>query len=183
MASTFPLHKRLAPAPGIRDKSLYANLAVVQPMLKTAVARRAAAVSEASAEARLKRKVEQANTVLNELEKREAAFGAQIKELQRRKNALAGRIEKIEDRALTLMQDAGLATVAGIRCSFRAQPAAPSLVVDDQSLIPAEYLRQPKTPPPEPDKLAIKAALAKNDELDPAAWGVRLSSKISLIRT
>jgi hypothetical protein len=53
------------------------------------------------------------------------------------------------------MQDAGLSTVAGIRCGFRTQPAAASLVVDDQSLIPAEYLRQPKTPPPEIRRLGV----------------------------
>lgn len=172
----------LAPAPGIRDKALYANLTAVPPTLKTAVARRAAARSEAQAEAHIKTKVEQANGVLDRLEERVQAVAVASKALDQKKRLLARRIERITDAILQEMQDAQLTKVDGIRCSFSARPAAAALEVVDQTKLPAEFLRQPKTPPAEPDKLAIKAALAANDELLPGDWGCKLTSKISLIR-
>ena len=159
----------LAPAPGIRDKALYANLTAVPPTLKTAVARRAAARSEAQAEAHIKTKVEQANGVLDRLEERVKAVAVASKALDQKKRLLARRIERITDAILQEMQDAQLTKVDGIRCSFGAASAA-ALEVVDQTKLPAEFLRQPKTPPAEPDKLAIKAALAANDELLPGDW-------------
>jgi hypothetical protein len=172
----------LAPVHGVRDTAAYANLTNVQPLLKSAVARRAIAASEAQAEAALKRTVEKANAVLDRLEAREKSIAGQIKDLDRRKKATARRIERIEDRILTEMLDAQLATVEGLRCSFRAQTAAAALVVDDQSKIPAEFFRQPKTPPAEVDKVLLKAALAQDPDLDPANYGCKLLSKVSLVR-
>jgi hypothetical protein len=83
---------------------------------------------------------------------------------------------------ITLMQDAGMATCAGIFHSFRLQNAPVALEIVDAALIPACYMRTPKTPASEVDKIALKTALAQNDELDPAAFGVKLTSKTSLIR-
>jgi hypothetical protein len=173
----------LKPVHGIKNKALYANLTLVRPPeTKGAAERKAAAATEAQAQARLKNVVERTNGVLDRLELRQSSLAAEIKRLTKQKNATAARIERIEDKALTLMHEAGLTQVAGIRCNFRAQQAAAALEVTDETKIPAEYLRQPKTPPPEPDKVAIKKALAEDDEIDPAAWGCRLTSRTSLIR-
>jgi Gp157 protein len=160
----------------------YSNLALFPASPKGGAARKLAAVQANDAELTLKRNVERANTLLDRLEAREAAFAAEIKAIQKRKTANAARIAKIEDSILGYMDEAGVQTLAGVRCSMRLQPAAASLVVVDQSLIPAEYLRTPKVPPAEPDKVLIKKALAANEDLDPAAWGCKLVSTISLIR-
>jgi hypothetical protein len=44
------------------------------------------------------------------------------------------------------------------------------VVIDDVALVPAQYMRQPPTPAPEPDKTALSAALKAGSVLD----GVRL---------
>jgi hypothetical protein len=172
----------LKPVHGVRQPAAFSNLTLVHPPLKGAAERKAAAAEELKAEVRLKRKIDQTSKVLDSLDVRDKAIASAIKQLQRRRADNAARIERIEDAALTLMSEAGLSSVTGFHSSFRAQPAASALEVIDQSKIPAEYLRQPKTPPPEPDKVAIKKALGANDELDPAAWGCKLTSKISLVR-
>jgi hypothetical protein len=133
-------------------------------------------------EAQLKRNIERANTVLDRLEARQSEQAAQMKRLQKRKNATCARIARIEDEILAYMDDERLTLVTGIRCTMRAQPAAASLEVIDQKLIPKEYFRQPAAPPSAPDKVAIKAALAANEDLAPADWGCKLVSKISLVR-
>lgn len=160
----------------------YSNLALFPAAPKGGAARKAAASGRNDQEAQLKRNVERANSVLDRLEARQSEFAAQLKRLQKRKNATAARIEKIEDTILNYMDDEGLQLLTGIRCTMRAQPAAASLEVFDEKLIPKEYFRQPPAPPSAPDKVAIKAALAANEELAPSDWGCKLVSKISLVR-
>jgi hypothetical protein len=163
-------------------QAVYSNLALFAVPTKGVAARKLAAVSVNDEETKLKRNVERANALLDRLEAREAAFAAEIKAIQKRKTANAKRIEKIEDSILGYMDESGLQVLAGIRCSMRLQPAPASLEVFDASKIPAAYLRHPKTPPAEPDKIAIKKAFGENEELSPADWGCRLVSKISLLR-
>ena len=173
----------LTPVFGVRDPAAYGNLQNVKPLLKSAVQQRAAARSAALAESHIKAKVEQANRVLDALEAREKALAKAIKALDRQKKATVKRLEKIEDAILTWMEESQLKSVEGIRVTFRAQTAAPALVIDDVSKVPAAFMRQPPVPPLEPDKIAIKAALAANEDLTPDAFGARLVSKVSLIRT
>jgi uncharacterized coiled-coil protein SlyX len=162
----------------------YANIALVpeRAIKRSAVAQRAAAAQVNAAEARLKTAVDRANRLLDKLEERAAAQAAAIKELSKRKAATLARVARIEGEILKRMDEAALTVVTGTRCSMRSQPAAASLVVLDESLIPAEYMRTPKPGAPTPDKTSIKKALEANDDLDPAAWGCRLSTTISLIR-
>lgn len=145
-------------------------------------ARRAAAARQNDQETQIKRNVERSNALLDRLEARAAAFAADIKRIQKRKNATAGRIERIEHEILTYMEDERVELLAGIRCTMRAQAAAAALEVVDETLIPKQYLRQPPAPPSAPDKVAIKAALAASQDIEPADWGCKLTSKISLVR-
>ena len=167
--------------------SAYANLALV-PLRASAAANatqteRAADIArDRERESTLKRVVERANDVLNTLDARSEQLARQIKQLQIRKAANCARIEKIEDAIVAGMDNAGLKILLGVRCSMRTQPAAAALEVIDESLIPREYMRDAKRPPAQPDKVAIKTALAKLDDVSPADWGCRLTSKISLIR-
>lgn len=169
---------------GIRDLRAYANPIAPRPaaVKLSIMAQRAAASAERSAEAKTKELVERVYALLDDLEAREEELGALAKLYAKRKAALAARRERIEDRVLAEMQAAGLAHVAGLRVSFRAQQAAEALDVFDPTLVPAEFLRQPKTPPKQPDKVALKTALAKDADLDPAAWGCSLSAKTILVR-
>lgn len=162
----------------------YSNLALFPsaPPKGRAARKAAVATGRNEEEAQLKRNIERANTVLDRLELREKEFAAQLKRLQKRKNATGARIARIEDEILSYMDEERLTLVTGIRCTMRAQPAAASLEVIDETLIPKEYFRQPAAPPSAPDKVAIKAALAANEDLAPGDWGCKLTSKISLVR-
>lgn len=155
----------------------YGNLQLVRPVKPTMATRKAEANAERNAETRLKRKVEQAHAVLNRLESRSKEWAFQIKELQKRKQAVDLRAERIEDRILQEMGDAGLEKLAGLRITFTARPSGnPALVVDNEMLIPSEYVRE--TLVSAPDKVAIKAALARHWDVP----GVHLEQKISLVR-
>jgi hypothetical protein len=163
-------------------QAVYSNLASVHPVLKGAVARKAAARSEALAEAWLRQKVDQSNRVLGALDARASLLASQLKELQRAKTAVAARIERIEDKILGYMDDAGLDHLAGVRTSMRMQPSPAALEIVDAALIPAVYWRQPKTPPKEPDKIAVKNALAASADIQPADWGCKLTQRVTLVR-
>lgn len=132
--------------------------------------------AEREKELRTKRKIDQAAGVLDRIDARTKQLQAQIKLLQRRKNALDARCERIEDRILTEMMDSGLKQATGLQRTFTQRPAPESLVVDDETLIPAEYLRESVLSAP--DKVAIKQALAQGAEIG----GVHLQQKISLVR-
>jgi hypothetical protein len=171
----------------ITNPAAYANLALVKKPApsashRSAAQRKSAAAGGREEEARLKAKVEQANSILDWLEIRAEAQGLAMKALAKRKAATLARIARIEDAILTKMDEAGLKVVTGLRCSMRSQPAPESLEVLDESLIPREYMRDPKRPPASPDKVALKNAFAANDELVPKDWGCKLTSKISLLR-
>jgi hypothetical protein len=62
---------------------------------------------------------------------------------------------------LTNMQVAGITKIEANNGSFKAsiQNNPPSVVIDDESLIPADYMRVPDAPPPAPDKTLIKQAI------------------------
>ena len=163
-------------------RAAYSNLSLVRPVQKGAAARKQAARSEASAEAKLKAKVDQANRVLDALEQRRAESAKAAKAWKQRDASLAARIEAIEDAILAQLDEAGIEKVAGYRTALSSRLTPAALDIVDRTKIPADYWRQPETPAKEPDKTAIKKALAKNADLDPAAWGVRLTLRFSLVR-
>jgi len=165
------------------NNAAYSNLALLMPVSpKGAAVRKAAARKQTDAETRFKVKVDQCNRVLDALEAQDQRLAQHIKEYQQRRSAIASRIDRIHDAALEYMADAGVEKLTGIRTSLQSRLAPPSLEIVDQVLIPREYLRQPKTPPPAPDKVAIKSALASREDVQPADWGCKLLSKITLLR-
>jgi len=155
----------------------YSNLSLIRPRKPTAIGRKTEANEQREAETRLKRKIDQAHRVLCKLEARAQRLALQMKELQKRKGATDSRAARIEDRILREMGDAGLEKSAGLRITFSARPSGnPALVVDDDKLIPAEYIKE--TLVSAVDKLAIKAALARGEDIA----GVRLTQSVSLVR-
>jgi hypothetical protein len=129
-------------------------------------------------EMELKQNIERCDRVLTKLEERRARRTAFIRALQKRNAADDARIAKIEDRTLTWMTANRIDKACGLRTTFTAKPNPASLVVDNESLIPAEYLNEKVVTTP--DKVAIKTALAKGVEFPEGA--VHLEQGVSLIR-
>ena len=94
-----------------------------------------------------------------------AGMDAMAAAIKTREGELKARRESVEKRAASLrdylsrtLQACGIEKIErpGAVISFRKSSA---VVIDEPSLIPAEYMRQPEQPPPSPDKKAIGDAL------------------------
>jgi len=158
------------------------NPAVIPfPARRTRVALRDARSAEREKEARTKNQIDRTARVLDRLEARQAGHDLQIAALERRKKSDAARQARIEKRALALMAAAGLKQLVGFRRTLeRRESGVPKLIVDDESLIPANWMRQPKPAKAQPDKLGMKKALDEDPEL--AIPGVHLAQTVSLQR-
>lgn len=152
------------------------RLYAVPPVKRSAAALRAAADRERAREKRAKNKVDQVNRVLDLLDARTAAVAREIARLQKRKAALVARFERIESRTIQELEAAGVQHVDGLRSTLTARPAAASVDILDESLIP-EHLCKTETTV-KPLKALIKAELARGVDVP----GVRLLQTISLIR-
>jgi hypothetical protein len=174
----------------------YSNLAFVpapRPIRQSVTELKLAAQAEHDRELRFKRKVDQTNSILDRHEARIAQYSLEIAALQKRKAFLQARSERIEDRALTEMENLGAKKLAGIRHELEARPSGnQAVVIDNESLIPPKYMRQPPTPPKAPDKVAIKTVLSRSYAPDAteqeiaegqSIQGVHLAQKVSLVRT
>lgn len=171
----------------IKDPALYA----VVPRGPAAAKKKAAVVAmpkrkttpalvraERNAEHRTKQAIDQVHEVLNRLEARVAHYAKEQARLQRRKQLAEARIERLEDAILSRMEGAALRKADGWKIAFECKPCPASVVIDDEKAVPAEFLRQPKTPPQAPDKLAIKAAI----EREITVPGARLVQRLTLVR-
>lgn len=132
--------------------------------------------SERNAEFLIKRKVDQANALMDALEAQQAALSKQITRLQKRKAAACARYEKIEQATLRYLEAIGRTKLDGFSTSFAARPATPGVRIDDETLIPGDYLKVEEIA--KPIKALIKAALDRGI----AVPGVSLVQTISLIR-
>lgn len=80
--------------------------------------------------------------------------------------AMLARADRIEKRAESIRayllfqcQAAGISKIESPWFTLAVRKNPPSVVVDDEAVIPAEYIVQPPPPSPRPDKDAIKRAL------------------------
>lgn len=98
-------------------------------------------------------------------------------------NDAAGRARAMQSRADSLrgylarcLDAAGIQKIEGpgVRISFRKSSA---VVIDDAAQIPAEYMRQPETPPPAPDNRAIGNALKAGADVP----GARIDARRNLV--
>jgi Siphovirus Gp157 len=134
------------------------------------------ASAEASAERKAKHAVDRAAALLDRLEARSADLAKQIAALQKRKRLADTRAERIEDRVLRHLSKARLDRIDGFSRGFKTRLAPAALSVTDESLIPATYVRESVVTAV--DKVAVKAALARGEEIS----GVALTQKVSLLR-
>lgn len=94
-----------------------------------------------------------------------AGIKARLAELAERKTRIERRIEAKEGCVLRTMEKAELRKIEApdFTLSLRAVPG--KVVITDEALIPAEYMRTPETPAPVPDKKAIADAIKARTEV------------------
>lgn len=97
--------------------------------------------------------------------------------------AMATRRKSIEARAENLrrylqgaMEAIGIQKIECPQFALSIKTNPPSVDVFDEKQIPAAFMRQPETPPPAPDKVAIKAAIKAGQEIP----GARLTQSKAL---
>ena len=127
-----------------------------------------------AAEGQRKRQIDRAAAVLDRFDARAAAYDREIKRLQARKSIVCRKADAFEERVLGLMSARQCAKLEGVERTLIARPAPLSLIVDDDSRIPGEYLRVKY----EAMKAEIKTALARGEQIA----GVRLVQRTLLVR-
>lgn len=87
-----------------------------------------------------------------------AAVKQWAKDASERAKAIEARADRLREYLSSNMQACGIQKIEGpgITLSFRKSSA---VVIDDEAQIPAEYMRQKPAPAPEPDKVALAAAM------------------------
>lgn len=86
-------------------------------------------------------------------------------EMAKRRKAIETRAEHVRDYLLSNMQRTGITKIECPYFKLAVRDNPPSVVIDDQSAIPAKFMRHPEPPPPAPDKTAIKDALKSGEEV------------------
>jgi hypothetical protein len=147
---------------------------------RTGPQRTAAAAAGHEQESQLKRIIDRVDVLLDRLDAQEAALAAEIKRLEARKDHIGRRRDRIEARVLKAMSAHRMGRALGNIADWTAKPNAESLMVDDERAIPSEWMRQPKPGKAQPDKVAIKVALAADPDLVIA--GCHLEQSVSLQR-
>ena len=111
------------------------------------------------AEFKAKKAIDRLHELRERLNQRIESLDEEIQRLQRRKQFAVERLERINDRTLEELEKASLTRADGFTHSVLSVPTAAAVEIDDVTLIPADYMRQPKLPAPAPDKVKIKKAL------------------------
>lgn len=95
--------------------------------------------------------------VIQNLEATANAISEAEKNMANRRKFIENRIQSIKDYVLSNMQAAEIQKIECAYFKISRKKNPPKVVIDDESLIPIAYLRQPEPPPPSPDKKAILA--------------------------
>lgn len=90
------------------------------------------------------------------------------KQMAERRKAIESRAASLSAYLLANMQHAGVTTIETPCFALRVKNNPAAVAIDDERMIPAEFMRQPVAPPAAPDKTAIKAALQKGIDVQGA---------------
>jgi hypothetical protein len=82
-----------------------------------------------------------------------------------RRDRVQKRAESLKQFLLWQMQTLNIERIDATDIVIRRQANPPSVYIADENAIPAEYWRQPPAPPPQLDKLLIKAALQNGEDV------------------
>lgn len=105
------------------------------------------------------------------------AIKAAEEQMAKRRKAIEGRAKHLLEYVHGCMETAGVQKIECPLFRIAVQRKAPSVDVFEPGLLPAEYMRQPETPPAAPDKTAIAAALKEGKDVPGARLlhGTRLA--------
>ena len=110
-------------------------------------------------------KIEDYGYVIQNLRAPITAIDAEIARLQDRKKSMEKEADRVEHWLFENMVKAGISKVECPLFTIALQNNPPSVFIADEDSIPAEFMRQPETPPPAPDKKAIAAAIKSGKEV------------------
>lgn len=122
-------------------------------------------------------KIESYCFVIRNMEAMPDAIKAEEKRLAERRKAIEKRVDSIKHWLFTNMQMAGISKIESPVFTVALQNNPASVVIDDESLIPTDYMRVPDAPPPSPDKTLIKQAINDGFEMP----GARLQTSQRLV--
>ncbi len=101
------------------------------------------------------------------------------KQMEERRKAIEHKAESIREYLKTNMQRTGISKIECPYFALTLKKNPPSVVIDDASLLPADYLVTPPPPPPAPDKKLIAQSIKDGNEVPGAhlEHGERLEIK------
>lgn len=105
-------------------------------------------------------KIESYAFVIRNMEALPDAIKAEEKRLAERRKAIEKRVESIKEWLFVNMQTAGISKIESPVFTISLQNNPVSVVIDDESIIPADYFVQPEPPVPALSKALIKQAIA-----------------------
>lgn len=94
-----------------------------------------------------------------------AGIKERMAELKERSERLARRVESKREAVCLTMDKASIGKIEAPEFTLSLRRSPPSVVITDETLIPANYKRTPEPPKPEPDKKLIAEALKANKEI------------------
>lgn len=93
------------------------------------------------------------------------AIKAEENRIVARRKASEKKVEHIKEWLLLNMVGCNIKSVECPAFSITVKKNPPKVVIDDESLIPDDYLVVPELPPPSPDKKTIAAVLKKGEQI------------------
>ena len=108
-------------------------------------------------EGALKEKSTSIGYVIQNLEATAKAIKDAEDRMADRRKAIENKVKGIKNYLLRNMQNSGIKSIECPEFKISLCNSPPSVIIDDESLIPLQYLRQPEPPPPAPDKKQILA--------------------------
>lgn len=119
-------------------------------------------------EGQLQEKATNVGLFIRNLESVADAIDEAAEQMRERGARLRKRAQSLQDYLLFNMQASGIQKVESPYFNLKVKTNPPTVVIDSESLIPAEYMTQPEPlppPPPRPDKKAIAAAFKAGEEV------------------
>lgn len=101
------------------------------------------------------------------------------KAMAERRKQLENKADSVKQYLFDNMKRVGVTKIESPYFALTIKKNPPSVIIDDASLIPSQYMVTPPAPPPSPDKAAIKAALQAGEVVEGAhiEQGERLEIK------
>lgn len=127
----------------------------------------------------VEQKAVQVAAFVRNLEATAEQIKAAEKAMAERRKAMENRASHIRDYLLHNMSVCGMSRIEHPNFVIAVKQNPESVVIEDERQIPMDYMRQPETPPPVPDKALIKQAIKDGFEVPGAkiARTVRLDIK------